>query len=87
MRRTLVCSLAGAGVGFLVGFLPVRLLAGFQGAGDATAVAVFIGVFLAGSGGIAGAVIGGVTELLKVYRAKDDREKDARTQSGSDFRR
>jgi len=58
MGRTLVCSLAGAGVGFLVGYAAVSMTAGAQPAGDSGAIILFVGSFLAGTGAIAGAIIG-----------------------------
>jgi hypothetical protein len=76
MGRTLLCSLAGAGVGFLVGFGSVLVVAGSQHAGDAATVAVFVGVFLAGSGAIAGAIIGGVADLREFFTKKGQPPQD-----------
>lgn len=71
MGRTLLCSLTGAGVGFLVGFVAIRLAAGAQPMSDTGPVALCLGVFLAGSGAIAGAIIGGVADLREFFTRKD----------------
>lgn len=71
MGHTWVYSLAGAGVGFLVGFAGVWMMALATRPGDAFAVALFVGVFLAGSGAIAGAIIGGVADLLKFFKRRE----------------
>ncbi len=76
MIRTLLCSLAGAGAGFLVGLLAVRLTAGPQPAGDTGPVILFVGVFLAGAGAIAGAIIGGVADLREFFGKKDRAQRD-----------
>ena len=77
MGRTLLCSLAGAGAGFLVGFVVVRMAAGAQPASDTGPVIVFVGIFLAGTGAIAGAIIGGVADLLEFFRRKDQAPREA----------
>jgi hypothetical protein len=70
MGRTLLCSLAGAGVGCAV----VRIVAGTQPVTDTGPAMLFVGVFLA----IAGAIIGGVADLREFYTRKDQAPKDAR---------
>ena len=76
MGRTLLCSLAGAGVGFLVGFVAVCVAVGTQPARDAGAIILFVGVFLAGAGAIAGAIIGGVADLREFFRRKDQAQRE-----------
>ncbi len=71
MGRTLLCSLAGAAAGFLVGLAAVRVAAGAQPSHDTAAIGLFVGAFLAGTGAIAGAVIGGVADLKEFFRRKD----------------
>jgi hypothetical protein len=71
MGRTLLCSLAGAGAGFLAGFVVVGLAAGAQPASDTGPATLIVGVFLAGTGSIAGAIIGGVADLRELFRSKD----------------
>ena len=88
MGRTLLCSLAGAGAGLLVGFAIafaiIRITAGPQTPPDSGAVCVFVGVFLAGAGAIAGAIIGGVADLREFLTRKNQTPKEAqdRNQSG-----
>jgi len=84
MGRTLLCSLAGAGAGFLVGFVAVRLAAGAQPASDTGAVILFVGVFLAGTGAIAGAIIGGVADLREFFTRKDQAQKEVRNRYKSE---
>ena len=71
MSRTLVCSLAGAGFGFLVGLVGVLITLGAEPTRDAGAIILFLGSFLAGAGAIAGAVIGGVADLREYFTKKD----------------
>jgi hypothetical protein len=71
MSRTLVCSLAGAGVGLLVGCVGVIIASGAQAGSDTAAVTLFVGSFLAGTGAIAGAVVGGVADLREFFTRKD----------------
>lgn len=71
MSRALVCSLAGAGVGFLAGCAGVIIASGARAGTDTAAVTLFVGSFLAGAGAIAGAVIGGVADLREFYTKKD----------------
>ena len=87
MGRTWVYSLAGAGVGFLVGFGGVFMVGSAQGARDASAAAFFVGIFLAGSGAIAGAIIGGVADLMRFFKRKEQAgtEAHARRESNSEM--
>ena len=73
MGRTLFCSLAGAGVGFLLGCVAVCVFVVFgPGPGrDTGPFILFVGVFLAGTGAIAGAIIGGVADLREFLSRKD----------------
>jgi hypothetical protein len=84
MGRTLLGSLAGAGAGFLVGFVAVRLAAGTEPARDTGAVILFVGVFLAGTGAIAGAIIGGVADLREFFRRKDQAQKEVQDRDKSE---
>ena len=77
MSRTLLCSLAGAGAGFLVGFAAVHIAASAQPPSDTGPVSLFVGVFLAGTGAIAGAIIGGVGDLREFFRRKDQAPREA----------
>ena len=83
MGRTLLCSLAGAGAGFLVGFAVVRMVAGAQPESDIVPVSLFVGVFLAGTGAIAGAVIGSVADLREFFRRKDQVPREAQDRDKS----
>jgi len=85
MSRTLLCSLAGAGAGFLVGFAVIPMAAGAQPGSDTRFVGVCLGVFLAGTGAIACAVVGGVADLLAFFRRKEQVQREAqdRDKSGS----
>ena len=84
MGRTLLCSLAGAGTGFLVGFAAVRMAAGAQPAGDTGPISLFVGIFLAGAGAIAGAIIGGVADLREFFRRKDQAPREAQDRDKSE---
>ena len=53
MGRTLLCSLAGAGVGFVVGYAGACITAGAQPTSDTGPIILFVGSFLAGTGAIA----------------------------------
>jgi len=77
MNRTLLCSLAGGGAGFLVGFAVVSMAAGAQPASDTGAIIMFVGSFLAGTGAIAGAIIGGVADLREFFMRKDHAPREA----------
>ena len=71
MKRTWLCSLAGAGAGFLVGFVAVSIAAGAEPRSDTGAIILFVGSFLAGCGAIAGAIIGGVADLRELGKRKN----------------
>lgn len=76
MGRTLLYSIAGAGAGFLIGYVAVSVAAGPEER-DTRGVILFVGSFLAGTGAIAGAVIGGVAELREFFRRKDQAPGEA----------
>ena len=71
MSRSLVSSLAGAGIGFLVGCVGVRIASGGEWERDTGGVILLLGSFLSGAGAIAGAVIGGVADLREFFKKKD----------------
>lgn len=71
MGRASLCSLAGAGAGFLVGFAAVSLAAGPQPPSDTGAILLFVGSFLAGTGAIAGAILGAVADLRESLSSRD----------------
>ena len=71
MSRSFVGSLAGAGVGFLVGFVSVIIASGGESARDTGSIILFVGCFLASAGAIAGAVIGGVADLRELFKRND----------------
>jgi hypothetical protein len=71
MSRTLLCSLAGAGVGFLLGAVAIAIASGGQAGSDTAGITLFVGSFLAGMGAIAGAVIGGVADLREFFTKRD----------------
>lgn len=72
MGRTLLYPFAGAGIGFLVAFVIVRMMAGASPPSDTTAITLFVGTFLAGTGAIAGAIIGGVEFLKGRQQAREE---------------
>jgi hypothetical protein len=84
MSRTLVCSIAGAGIGFLVGCVGVAIASGGQAASDTAGITLFVGSFLAGTGAIAGAVIGGVAELRESCAKKDQASDRKAAKQGND---
>ncbi len=84
MGRTWVNSFAGAAVGLLVGFAAVWITTIAQPPSDRYAIASFVGIFLAGSGAIAGAVIGGVAELLKFFKRREHAGLDAHARRESE---
>ncbi len=84
MARTLLCSLAGAGAGFLVGYAGVCMTAGAQPASDTGPIILFVGSFLAGTGAIAGAIIGGVADLQEFFRRKDQAPREAQDRDKSE---
>jgi hypothetical protein len=86
MGRTLLCSLAGAVAGFLISAAVILIVAtsfgGRPTATDTAPIIAILGIFIAGMGAIAGAIIGGVADLKEFFRKKDqssritqDREK------------
>lgn len=81
MLRTLLGSLAGAAIGFFVAVVAVQIAAGGQPGSDVGPATLFVGVFLAGAGAIAGAIIGGVADLLAFFRRKDPAAKETKDQS------
>jgi hypothetical protein len=84
MGRTLLCSLGGTVAGFLVGFAAVHIAAGEQPHSDAGPMAFFVGIFLAGSGAIAGAIIGGVADLREFFARKEQASREARDRRESE---
>lgn len=72
MSRSLVGSVAGAGIGLLVGFVGVIVATGGEAARDTAGIILFVGSFLAGAGAVAGAVIGGVADLRESCKRKDE---------------
>jgi hypothetical protein len=77
MGRTLVSSLAGAVVGFLIGMVLVVVMSGSPPARDTAGIALLVGVFLAGSGAVAGAIIGGVADLREHLTRNGQATKEA----------
>ena len=65
MGRTLLGSLAGAGIGFVVACALIAWLSGGERGSDTRAITLFVGTFLAGAGAIAGAIVGAVAELVR----------------------
>jgi hypothetical protein len=72
MSRSFVGSLTGAGIGLLLGFVGVGVASGGESARDTGAIVLFVGSFLAGAGAIAGAVIGGVSDVRKLLHKQDE---------------
>ena len=60
MGRMLLYPIAGAAIGFLVGVVLVQMMAGAASPSETTAITLFVGAFLAGTGAIAGAISGAV---------------------------
>jgi uncharacterized membrane-anchored protein YhcB (DUF1043 family) len=77
MVRTWLYSFAGAGVGFFVGFVLVRMMSGAQPASDTGFIILFMGGFLAGAGAVAGAIIGGVADLLEFFKRREQARREA----------
>lgn len=77
MRRTLLCSLAGVVAGFLLTAVVISITAGATGgrSADTGPIIAILGIFIAGMGAIAGAIIGGVADLREFYRTKDKAPK------------
>ena len=70
MGRTLLCSFAGAVAGFITGYVGVSITAGSHPTGDLGPFILVVGSFLAGTGAIAGAIIGGVADLREFFTKK-----------------
>jgi hypothetical protein len=71
MVRTWLNSLAGGAVGFLVGAIIVSMMSRGHPDSDTTAITLFVGVFLAGAGAVAGAIIGGAADLLEHFKKRE----------------
>jgi len=69
MVRALSCSLAGAGTGFVAGFVIFfSVMSSLEDIhSDTIPICLLVGIFLAGTGAIAGAVTGGVADLLAYF--------------------
>jgi hypothetical protein len=84
MVRTVMGSVMGAGAGFVAGVL-VMVVVAFAvrgdefGASEIVPICAFVGVFLAGTGAIAGAVVGGTADLLGYWRRRERGTAAART--------
>jgi uncharacterized protein YqgC (DUF456 family) len=83
MGRTVLFSLAGAGIGFLAAFVIVRMMTGASAARDTAAITLFVGTFLAGSGAIAGAIVGAVAEVAN--RTAQAKAAQLRRESGAEL--
>ena len=79
MGRTSLYPFAGAGIGALAAVVIVPAIGGASS--DTTAITLFVGTFLAGTGAIAGAIVGGV-EFLRGR----DQARAARGRGASDGR-
>ena len=75
MSWAFVGSLAGAVVGFLTGCVCAAIASGGEVMRDTIPFTLLFACFLAGPGAIAGAVIGGVSDLRE-FCAKKDRASD-----------
>jgi hypothetical protein len=71
MKHTLFYSFAGAGIGFLVA-IAIALMTDALSTRDGGAIIMFLGAFLAGPGAIAGAIIGGVADLLVFFKKREE---------------
>jgi hypothetical protein len=71
MGRTLIYPVAGAVIGFLAAFAIVPMMAGESSARDTNAIILFVGTFLAGTGAIAGAIVGAVAYSMSKQQPKD----------------
>jgi hypothetical protein len=70
MGRTLIYPFAGAVIGFLAAFVIVPMMAG--SASDTAAITLFVGTFLAGTGAIAGAIVGAVAYSKNKQQTRDE---------------
>lgn len=84
MERTWLSSFAGAGVGFLVGAVLVQLMARGYPDRDTTGMTLIVGVFLAGAGAVAGALVGGVADLQEFLKRRDEAARGAQAQDESE---
>jgi hypothetical protein len=79
MVRTLLCSLAGAVIGFMVTATVILMVASSVGgrpsATDTVPIISILGILVAGLGAIAGAIIGGVADLKEFYKKKEQASK------------
>ncbi len=71
MGRTLLYLFAGAGIGLLVAFVIVRMMAGASPPSDTTAITLFLSTVLAGTGAIAGAIVGAVDSFKRRSQEKE----------------
>ena len=71
MLRTCLCSLTGAGLGFLAAFILVGIMSGPEPAKDMGWIVLFLGALLSVGGAIAGAVTGGAADLLEYFKRRD----------------
>jgi len=72
MSRSLICSLGGAAVGFMIACVGVSIASGGETARDTAAITLLVGSLLAAGGAVAGAVIGGVADLRESVKRKRD---------------
>ena len=81
MLRTLLCSLAGAVAGFLASTVVILIVAGAAGgrpsATDTVPIIGILGIFIAGMGAIAGAIVGGVADLREFFRKRDQASRNS----------
>ena len=80
MLRTCACSLAGGVVGFMAGIVLVMIASGGEWARDTAFMILVIGAFLAGTGAVAGAVIGGVVEIKRIIHNRPGGIRPARNE-------
>jgi hypothetical protein len=71
MFRMLLCSLAGAGAGFLVCAVALCILTSGQPTAGDIGIMVVLGLFIAGMGAIAGAIVGGTADLREYFKRRD----------------
>lgn len=80
MGRMLLYPFVGAGIGFLAAVLIIQIMLGASPPRDTLAITMFAGIFLAGCGAIAGAIVGGVESSKRSRQATDtpwQRESDS----------
>jgi hypothetical protein len=71
MKRTLFSAFAGAGIGMLAA-TAIGAMTRATSTPDGLAIILFIGVFLAGTCAIAGAIVGGVADLIEFFKKKEE---------------